>query len=192
MVGDTNPSMGGQKPLSSDWLYWHFANQQGAPIGPAPPMFVDDPRYTGENVYDPPFQYQNARLTGPAYGQETGFGAKPGGGGGLFGGNEIGEYPSGDPDSDVLVDVSGDGGPSDEDDEGSDGLSDLDKFILEQQFRETNSMQANNPDSGGFGNPDAFRTVDLSREGRDFLSAMSEEERMEYMQALRGGALRRG
>ena len=49
----------GQKPISSDWLQWMYLASIGQAPGPPPPMYVDDPRYTGKNVYDAPFQYQS-------------------------------------------------------------------------------------------------------------------------------------
>lgn len=82
-----------QRPLNSDWLYWNYMAGQGMPIGPPPPMYVDDPQYSGQNVYDPPFQFQNARLTGPAYGDSGPYGASVPDTGGLLG--NLPNYPSG-------------------------------------------------------------------------------------------------
>jgi hypothetical protein len=44
----------GRPPLSDDWIAWNTAAGQGFPVGPPPPMFVDDPRFTGKDVYEAP------------------------------------------------------------------------------------------------------------------------------------------
>jgi hypothetical protein len=44
----------GRPPLSDDWIQWNTAAGQGYPVGPPPPMFVDDPRFTGKDVYEAP------------------------------------------------------------------------------------------------------------------------------------------
>ncbi len=99
---DYRPQM--DRPLSSDWLYWNYQAGQGNPVGPPPPMFVDDPRYTGANVYDPPFQFQPARLNNPGYGDPGPYGSQGGGGGGPTGVlGDVGDYPSANPDSGILV-----------------------------------------------------------------------------------------
>ena len=170
MVGDTNPDMGAPNPLSSDWLQWHFATSQGAPYGPASPMFVNDPRYTGENVYDAPFNYQRARLTGPGYGQDTQFGAPPGGGGGLFGGNEIGPYPSEEGGEDILADVSGDGDEEDAEEEKSGGLSEMDLHIIRQARRRDADRWAADPEASVRGLPHHRWMGQISSDGRQYVN----------------------
>lgn len=167
MIGDANTSMGQKQPLNSDWLYWNYMSQQGAPIGPAPPMYVNDQRYTGENVFDPAFQYQQARTGGPAYGQEGQFGAPTPSGGGLFGGADPSkDYPSSG-ENDVLV-----GTPDEEEEEEEEeaGLSDLDIYILRQRQRGNDMAVASaGPDGGSFGaNQGAPRLDDLSKEGQEY------------------------
>lgn len=49
--------MQGQPPISDDFIHWNTMMGMGYPIGPNPPMYVDDPRYTGQNVYQAPFNF---------------------------------------------------------------------------------------------------------------------------------------
>lgn len=96
LTGESSYRPQTQPPINSDWIYWNYMMSQGAPVGPPPPMFVDMPQYTGQNVYDPPHQYQPARLDGPAYGDNGPHGARPPnlvGPGGLL--DDPGGYPSG-------------------------------------------------------------------------------------------------
>lgn len=155
------------KPLSSDWLHWMYLTAQGAPYGPPPPMYVDDPRYTGENVYDPPFQYQQGRTEGIGYGQDTPFGSGKPSGGGLFGGADVSDYPSSGKDPNALNNVGGNGVGEPEKEEEEEGLSDLDLYILKQARDAAKRHQASDPDGGGF-MPSGGR---VSKEGQAFIDS---------------------
>ena len=81
----------GQPPMSADASYWNTMSGFGHLMGPPPPMFVDDPRFTGENMYMPPETWPDMWPTLAAGMPGFGIGeynpAAPGG--------EIGGHPGG-------------------------------------------------------------------------------------------------
>ena len=187
LVGDSGyvPEVGG--PLSSDWLYWNYMAGQGMPVGPPPPMFVNDPRYTGEGVYDPPFQFQPIRDTGPAYGDQGPYGAAVPDTGGLLSQGPP-EYPSSSGTGTVPAPAPKE--PTGEETPKTvEGLSDLDKWIIRQHERELQAGFASDPDGGGLITtryaPGSPLLADLSEGGRAFVE---KQDPMEWYMRLTQGS----
>ena len=142
LVGNFNHTPQMNNPLNSDWLWWNYMMGQGYMVGPPPPMMVDDPRYTGENVYDPPFQFQPHR-------QNVAFGDNGPHGAGVpnTGIDPNQGYPSGNPNNPNLTPATPQpAAPAAP--EGSQGLSAADLYNMRQW--EANLFN-NDPDGGQIG-----------------------------------------
>lgn len=169
------PQVGG--PISSDWLYWNYMAGQGMPVGPPPPMFVNSPQYTGENVYDPPFQYQPIRSTGPAYGDQGPYGAPTPDTGGLLSQGPP-QYPSSSGTGTVPAPAPAES-PGKDPEQKEEGLSDLDKWILRQHQRTQDAQWASDPEAGLLGgayHPGSPVINDLSESGQAYVRSKSADE----------------
>lgn len=160
----------GQLPINQDYLYWNQMAGMGMPIGPPPPLYADNPWYTGENVFAPPGTFlspmQNLATNPPQFGMGglLGGGAGPTGGAGPDpGAAGIFQYPSqqvpqGGPPMPGPAPVPTEATP--------DGLSPLDQYILNQEFRKLQDIRASDPEASIMG---GISLRDLSPEGREFL-----------------------
>ena len=172
----------GQPPINQDYLYWNQMAGMGYPMGPPPPLYTDNPWYTGENVFSPPGTFispmQNIALQGGLLAPGGGGMGGPGPGGG--GQDGVLKYPS----QRTLQDQAPPAVPgmTDPVQTGQQGLSDLDRYILQQEFDRMNQAWAADPEASLVGGA-SYRQ--LSPEGQEFMRGMDPYDAARYYRKLR-------
>ena len=175
----------GQPPINQDFLYWNQMAGMGYPIGPPPPLYTDNPGYTGENVFSPPGTflqpmnnmalYSNPMFGGGLLGGGQGQGPAGPGGGGPGGG--ILQYPSQQTPSAPPIQ----GGMTDPVTTAPQGLSELDKMKMQMMYRQM--ARGRDPETG-IGPPTTFTSRDLSPEGQAYWAGLDPREKRQRARNL--------
>ena len=181
----------GQPPINQDFPVWNQWAGMGYLTGPPPPLYADNPWYTGENVFAPPGTFMqpmdNMSLYGnPMFGGGFGGGGMQGGpgpGGGGPGGGIL-QYPSqGAPQTPPQIQ----GNMTDPVTAAPQGLSPTDQLALSLYFNQMTSNYATDSqgvDGGGNlgllgGNPGL-----LSPEGREYWAGLDPREKRQRARNL--------